>query len=451
MVGIHLPPDPALALRNTDPQGLKSALSVAKLAALMPAGSVTETVAPADSGATVQQNRPGLVTGGTPNPADGATPASARETFSSAARVILDILEGTEPAPLRGTAPLLPGAPAPGSTGALAAALARQVGQSGLFYESHLSQWLNGTQRLDALLREPQAALGRGPAAPASAAPPAPGADDGGPVLQLTYQPAPAPPPGAAPAAAAAADARAMAAAATAVATATLPDAQAPADDGPAGTTTAAAAPGSQAAPSGAPAPATSNLPVPQGPSAHLAQQATQAYQAASAPLLPARHVETGSAVADGRGGDARQAATTAAPAAGPAVHPDAAALVRQQLDTLATQQFRWIGEAWPGTPLDWQIRRETEERHAGGHGQAADPARAPWSTKLVLQFPHLGTVEARLSVAGNRIEARLAAPDSVNRLHAARAQLQERLAATGLDLSALAVNGVLLPGENPT
>ncbi|WP_059412394.1 flagellar hook-length control protein FliK [Cupriavidus basilensis] len=441
MVGIHLPPDPALALRNTDPQGLKSALSVAKLAALMPAGAVTETVAPADSGATVQQNRPGIVTGGTPNPADGAAPASARETFSSAARVILDILEGTEPAPLRGSAPLLPSAPAPGSTGALAAALAQQVGQSGLFYESHLGQWVNGTQPLDALMREPQAALGPGPAAPASA--PAPGADDGAPVLQLTYQPAPVAPPTAAQAAAA--DARAVAAATVAIVA--QPDTQAPADDAPPPAANPANA-ASHAAQSSAP-PATSGLPVPQGPSAHLAQQATQAYQAASAPLPQARHVDADGVVADGRGGDARLGAASATPAAGPAVHPDAAALVRQQLDTLATQQFRWIGEAWPGTPLDWQIRRETEERHAGGHGQAPDPARAPWSTKLVLQFPHLGTVEARLSVAGNRIEARLAAPDSVNRLHAARAQLQERLAATGLDLSALAVNGILSPGEN--
>ncbi|WP_420998381.1 flagellar hook-length control protein FliK [Cupriavidus sp. 30B13] len=442
MVGINLPPDPALALRNADPQGLKSALSVAKLAALMPAGAVAETVAPANSGATVQQNRPGVVTGGTPAPADGTAPPSARETFSAAARVILDILEGTEPAPLRGAAPLLPSPPAPGSTGALAAALARQVGQSGLFYESHLGQWLNGTQPLETLMREPQAALGRG-AAPLAGTPAAATPGDGAPqpVLQLTYQPAAVAPPGAAQAAAA--DARTMAAA-----TVAAPDAEVPGDDAPA----PAAAPARQAAPSGAAAPATSGLPVPQGPSAHLAQQATQAYQAASAPPPQARHVETGSPAADGRdGGGARPAATSATSAAGPAVHPDATALVRQQLDTLATQQFRWTGEAWPGTPMDWQIRRETAERQAGGHGAAPDPARAMWSTRLVLQFPHLGTVEARLSVAGNHIEARLAAPDAVNRLNAARAQLQERLAATGLDLSALAVNGILSPGETLT
>ena len=37
-------------------------------------------------------------------------------------------------------------------------------------------------------------------------------------------------------------------------------------------------------------------------------------------------------------------------------VHPAAVPLVRQQLDALATDQFRWAGEAWPGARLDWTI-----------------------------------------------------------------------------------------------
>ncbi|EOH6282417.1 flagellar hook-length control protein FliK, partial [Burkholderia cenocepacia] len=42
---------------------------------------------------------------------------------------------------------------------ALRAALAQAVSESGLFYESHLAQWLAGQRPLAALLREPQARL----------------------------------------------------------------------------------------------------------------------------------------------------------------------------------------------------------------------------------------------------------------------------------------------------
>ncbi|PCE31290.1 flagellar hook-length control protein FliK, partial [Burkholderia ubonensis subsp. mesacidophila] len=52
---------------------------------------------------------------------------------------------------------------------ALRAALAQAVSESGLFYESHLAQWLAGQRPLAALAREPQARL----LAPADAHPPA--------------------------------------------------------------------------------------------------------------------------------------------------------------------------------------------------------------------------------------------------------------------------------------
>lgn len=450
MVGINLPPDPSLALR-ADTQGLTSALSVAKLAALLPTGSVTDTVGPATGGPTVQQGRPGQVTGGGLNPAAGTAPASARETLSSAARVILDILEGTESTPLRGSAPLLPTPPGSGQAAGLASALARQVGQSGLFYESHLGQLLNGTRGLDSLLREPQAMLGRPPGTPDGGNPDASAsANTGGaarPVLALTYEPSasPAAPP------APAAQPQPPAASGTAInlAAAAL-GALVDAEVGPAAPVPAPRGSGNNSSNTAQPAGATSSLTVPQGPSAHLAHQATQAYQAASAaqadPQAQARHLHIDSSWRDG--GTAAEARQLAAPV-GPPVHPDAATLVRQQLDALATQQFRWMGEAWPGTPMDWQIRREPDDSQARSQGEGPDPAASVWSTRLVLEFPNLGTVEARLSLAGNGIEARLAAPDSVNRLNAARAQLQDRLAATGLNLTTLAVDGILSPGRS--
>ena len=81
MIGINLPADVSLALR-TDPQALKSALTVAKLAALQPVGTVTDTVGPAEGGNTVQQGRAGTVGTGMPPAPEGAATTSARESFS---------------------------------------------------------------------------------------------------------------------------------------------------------------------------------------------------------------------------------------------------------------------------------------------------------------------------------------------------------------------------------
>lgn len=435
MIGINLPADVSLALR-ADPQALKSALTVAKLAALQPVGTVTDMVGSAEGGNTVQQGRAGTVGTGMPPAPEGAATTSARESLSTAARVILDILDGTDAAPLRSAAPIVATPPGSGQAGSLASALARQVGQSGLFYESHLGQWLNGTRALDSLMREPQAMLGRPPAPPATT-------DPAQPVLQLTYQPA----AGAAAPAPAQAVAQAAAKAATAVAVATdsgsLPlPAEGPGADTPAQAQKAAST-------YSAPAPSTASTAAapaanPSTPSAHLAQQATQAYQAASATPAPrAVHLS-----ADDIFGASKPAADPlrAASATGPAVHPDATTLVRQQLDTLATQQFRWMGEAWPGTPMQWQILREQDDNPARGQGEPDAIADGIWSTRLVLEFPNLGTVEARIRLTGNSIEARLAAPASVNLLAGARAQLQDRLAATGLDLTAMAVDGIFQP-----
>ncbi|MBN3801001.1 flagellar hook-length control protein FliK, partial [Burkholderia sp. Ac-20392] len=71
------------------------------------------------------------------DPAASSTPASAAASSAAAARE---------------AAATLPVA-------ALRAALAQAVSESGLFYESHLAQWLAGQRPLAALMREPQARL----------------------------------------------------------------------------------------------------------------------------------------------------------------------------------------------------------------------------------------------------------------------------------------------------
>src|SRR5690606_7865157 len=108
-----------------------------------------------------------------------------------------------------------------------------------------------------------------------------------------------------------------------------------------------------------------------------------------------------------------------------PGIHPDAAPLVRQQLETLANNAFHWQGEAWPGAAMQWEVNED-----ASRHG-ADEPST--WATRLKLQLPSLGDVEARISLAGDRLVLRLVAPDSAAVLQDHASQLRENLLAGGL------------------
>ncbi|NIG00326.1 flagellar hook-length control protein FliK, partial [Burkholderia sp. Ax-1720] len=271
-------------------------------------------------------------------------------------------------------APLTPSI-AQAAIAALAAALARSVADSGLFYESHLAQWLAGQRGTADLAREPQNQLTQAAARDGGAAP------GGG-----------AAPRGAAP-------------------------------DG--GATPAGA--GGGAAPDASPArsPAAGQF----GASGALAY-AFQAADEGASRLLAATTSQPGAAL----GGDANGANGSAAMAT---VNPATLPLVRQQLDLLATQQFRWSGEAWPGARLDWSV-----EPDAGG----TQPGEAPlaWRTRLMLSLPTLGAVDAELVLTGTQLVARLRANDAgAARLSAHGEALRQRLQASGLELGGLTIRAV--------
>ncbi|KVU02936.1 ribonuclease E [Burkholderia ubonensis] len=267
---------------------------------------------------------------------------------------------------------------------ALRAALAQAVSESGLFYESHLAQWLAGQRPLAALAREPQARL----LAPADAHPPA--ADSVLDDLLDARLPLPSPAPRAA----------------------------------------AQQTPG-QGTPAGAPprAPAHDFL----GPDVVHARGAGAADarpETADSRWIPAR-----AALADAASPDAQGAAPVT-------VHPAAVPLVRQQLDVLATDQFRWIGEAWPGARLDWTI----EPDDSGGHAARGDDAGdgIAWRTRLTLTLPSLGTVDAELVLNGEQLVARLRANEiGAGRLARHEGALRQRLEASGLQLGGLSIRAV--------
>jgi hypothetical protein len=110
--------------------------------------------------------------------------------------------------------------------------------------------------------------------------------------------------------------------------------------------------------------------------------------------------------------------------------------LVRQQLEVLSEGQFRWAGEAWPGTPMDWEIERRAHD------GAAPDSAEGTtWRTRISIELPSLGRIDAELSLNAQQLSARIkAAPSGAATLINGSADFRRRAAAAGLDLRAFQV-----------
>lgn len=85
------------------------------------------------------------------------TQSAPATQLGAAAQLIARLLAETRPAgPIRSSAPLVA---VPADTGRLAFRLQETFRQSGLFYESHLADWVEGSGSKSQLLREPQAAF----------------------------------------------------------------------------------------------------------------------------------------------------------------------------------------------------------------------------------------------------------------------------------------------------
>lgn len=127
-------------------------------------------------------------------------------------------------------------------------------------------------------------------------------------------------------------------------------------------------------------------------------------------------------------------AATTRLPTSPPQISgipADLAPLVQQQLDALATQTFAWQGQAWPGQEMHWEI--DDQARRSAGDGEGDQ-----WRTRLKLQLPSLGGIDATLRLeSGGLVDITLTAASSEGeaRLGAASSRLQEQFEAAGLKL----------------
>jgi hypothetical protein len=272
----------------------------------------------------------------------------------------------------------------------IAAQLAKTVGESGLFYESHLAQWVAGQRTSASLNGEPQARID--PNAfdlPLDFADVPPNSNaDARPLPLLTSQIAPELPD--------------------------LPELQ----------------------PGGRP------VPMPQTPQ----QAAELAESLRDAPPLALSHATESALGSSSAQATPHASAVQASVAAG--IHPASLNIVRQQLDMLARDQFRWQGEAWPGTRFDWEIERQAGERQAVEQRDARSTEggadEQPWRTRVTLSLPALGLVDAELVLTGDKLVARIRANDvGASRFASDGQAFAQQLNAAGISLASFSVRSM--------
>ena len=116
---------------------------------------------------------------------------------------------------------------------------------------------------------------------------------------------------------------------------------------------------------------------------------------------------------------------------------------MQQQLEALATQNFSWQGQIWPGQEMRWEIEEDAGQRSAGD-----DETAARWATQLHLTLPHLGQVDARIRLQGNEITLSMTAGSEETRalMRASGVALRSQLGEAGITLSSM---GVAAADEN--
>lgn len=358
---------------------------------------------------------------GTPQP-PGTAP---KLELSVMARQLAQLLSSDTPVEPAATSvrPLLPAPEA--KPDKIAAALQQQITHSGLFYESHLGEWVEGKRGLESLRLEPQAQFTR----PVVEQPAKAGAQSGGPMPDARQANAPT-------ALARAAGANLDSAAANIAAErgrAVLPgDVQTPLMQRLSEPTMDLYAP-------------TGKLSQPLRPESQERTDMTAPLPRVAGQGETERAAGTSAGAMAERGSDAMRSDTASAPARAAddlGIDTKATALVRQQLDLLDTQQVQWRGELWPGLPIALQIEQDARQQR---HGERAAPDELPvWRTVLVSTLPRLGEVTLKISLTGDRLQLVTRAPSDEAAALLSRhvPELERALKRAGISLASVAHNG---------
>ena len=333
-----------------------------------------------------------------------AAAASTSATLSRTGQLISTLFSGAREAkggavalPLNSSQPIA-SAP-PNSASDLLPLLKQAITQSGMFYEAHQAEWVEGRFTKSALLQEPQGKLSL-PAAFAAAL-----AEDQASATLLKASAAPGTNEAGSPA------------------TAKAPGAN---EAGSPATAKAAGATGAgEAATAGA-----LRTPVQAG-----TEQAGNAAHLRNPALAGSGDLATARFAADAA---PRSAESTAAQTAAQVVAPQTQAVVQQQLDALATQNFAWQGQVWPGQEMRWEI-----DEDAAQYGQEDDEAAAKWTTRLNLTLPNLGDIAAQIRLQGNQVSLTMSAGNAETRalIRAASLTLRSQLDDVGLTLATLGID----------
>ncbi|MDQ7990286.1 MAG: flagellar hook-length control protein FliK, partial [Candidatus Dactylopiibacterium sp.] len=111
--------------------------------------------------------------------------------------------------------------------------------------------------------------------------------------------------------------------------------------------------------------------------------------------------------------------------------------VVLHQLEALATHQASWQGQIWPGAQMQWSVVDPE-----GGQSGGGDEEIAVWQSRMRLQLPSLGEVDARLmlSAEGANIHLEAGAAASVERLREGLQSLRDAFGAAGITLTRITV-----------
>ncbi len=133
-----------------------------------------------------------------------------------------------------------------------------------------------------------------------------------------------------------------------------------------------------------------------------------------------------------------------------------AALLINQQLHAHEQARVQWQGEAWPGQPMQWEVRREQRDGD-GRQGQdgrdGADGQPEPvWRSGVRFRFPLLGKVAATVTVAGDQVQIQVqtGSDQSAVTLRAYAGLLEQAMAAAGSPLSSLTIAADTGAGDEP-
>ena len=340
-------------------------------------------------------------------PAQAGNTAASDANLSQTGKLIDTLIRTAQaegaPATLVGKTALVASPTA--SPSQVASALKNTLAYSGLFYESHVSQWATGSRSLTDLMREPQAKysnsqlvaaalnFGSGKDADPTAATHslAPGltASDASPAethvpsaAQLGPNPA-----------------------------AELND---PIPHAPTSSLSPLIESGNENTPPasmhGAPAASASTADThiasnaPQSANAQNAiaadpQTDTSQTTAAKANTSP----EVSSHTKIGDGSQSINATSTSNPRP-EAMQSETARMVSLQLDTLEHQRVMWRGEVWPGQPMEWEVTEDAPDSH-GPTG-----AEKSWQSVLRVELPSLGAVAATIRLTGQHVQVQMRA-----------------------------------------